>query len=282
MSVDAAQTQFRQEMVALFETRSSLYQGTATTEAVIKGNQAEFLVHGAGTEEATTRGVDGLIPAGDNSNTQSTITLTEWHRRVTKTSFNIFASQGNQRQAMAMDAVVPIHRKMDDLVRTELATGTVDTGAATTFSLALALKSRAILQAAKVPADRNVFCAITPVAEAYMLQVPAFTSMDYVSRKPMENPDGWDDKPRLYNWLGINWFVDPDLPGVGTNAAKCFMWHRSAIGAAMNTGGMSSEIGYNGEHDYSWARASVFMGAGLLQNAGVVVINHDDSAYVGA
>ena len=48
---------------------------------------------------------------------------------------------------------------------------------------------------------------------------------------------------------------------------------------AMNTGGMSTPTGYNEEQDYSWARASAFMGAKLLQNAGVVVITSDGSAY---
>jgi len=38
-------------------------------------------------------------------------------------------------------------------------------------------------------------------------------------------------------------------------------------------------VGYNEEQDYSWARASMFMGAKLLQNTGDVVITSDGSAY---
>jgi hypothetical protein len=45
---------------------------------------------------------------------------------------------------------------------------------------------------------------------------------------------------------------------------------------------MSMGIGYDEEQDYSWARASVFMASKLLQNSGVVVINHDGSAFVAA
>jgi hemin uptake protein HemP len=42
---------------------------------------------------------------------------------------------------------------------------------------------------------------------------------------------------------------------------------------------MASPVGYDEEQDYSWARASAFMGSKLLQNSGVVVITHDGSAY---
>jgi hypothetical protein len=42
---------------------------------------------------------------------------------------------------------------------------------------------------------------------------------------------------------------------------------------------MQSPVGYDEEQDYSWARASAFMAAKLLQSAGIVVITHDGSAY---
>ncbi|TIP69631.1 MAG: hypothetical protein E5X58_47675, partial [Mesorhizobium sp.] len=71
-------------------------------------------------------------------------------------------------------------------------------------------------------------------------------------------------------------------PGVGTSAEKCFLYHRSAIGHAADTENLESLVGYDEEQGYSWARASAFMGSKLLQNSGVVVINHDGSAIVGA
>ena len=48
---------------------------------------------------------------------------------------------------------------------------------------------------------------------------------------------------------------------------------------AIDTGGIESPVGYDQEQSYSWARCSMFMGALLLQNTGVVVITHDGSAY---
>ena len=47
----------------------------------------------------------------------------------------------------------------------------------------------------------------------------------------------------------------------------------------MDTAGLQSPVGYDQEQDYSWARASAFMAAKLLQNTGVVSITADGSAY---
>jgi hypothetical protein len=51
------------------------------------------------------------------------------------------------------------------------------------------------------------------------------------------------------------------------------------VGHAVNTGEMDVRAGYNEENAYYWARSSIFMGSALLQNSGVVVVNHDGSKY---
>lgn len=85
MTVAAAQTLYRQEIIAEFEEQMSWLRQTTTTETVIKGNQAVFLVAGSGGATAVTRGVNGLIPARTDSNTQNTCTLVEWHRQIVPT-----------------------------------------------------------------------------------------------------------------------------------------------------------------------------------------------------
>jgi hypothetical protein len=81
MAETAPQIQYRDELVAAFEEGTSWLRQTTVTEAVIKGNQATFLVAGSGGATATTRGINGLIPARADSMTQSTATLVEWHDR---------------------------------------------------------------------------------------------------------------------------------------------------------------------------------------------------------
>jgi len=283
MAETAFQKQYRQEMIAGFEQNQSLVRDTVTTETVIKGNEAEFLVADSGGATAVTRGVNGLIPSRGDDNTQTTVTLVEWHDLVKKTRFNIFASQGDQRSLMQRTCMAVINRKIDSDIITELNTGTVNTGTATTASLSLVLRAKTILQNADVPWDTGLSALITPAFEAYLMQIAAYTSADYVDIKALANKGGgWDDKPRAKRWLDINWIVHPNLPGKGTSAEKCFMYHRSAIGHAANTGGMNTAVGYDQEQDYSFSRASIYMGTQILQNSGVVVMNHDGSALVAA
>lgn len=283
MAETAFQTQYRQDAVAAFEQRQSILRSSVSTEVEIKGNTATFLVAGSGGASATTRGVNGLIVARADSLTQTPVTLVEWHDLVRKTAFNIFASQGNQVAIMQATSIGVINRKIDYDIFTELNTGTVNTGAAVTASVALVMKAKTILGNAEVPWDSNLYGVITPAFEAYLMQTKEFASREYVGKAPMERADAaWRDRPLMYLWLGIIWCVHPKLPGVGTNAEKCFLYHKSAVGHAVNQGDMEAKVGYVEEQAYSWARTSIFMGTNNLQNSGIVVMNHDGSALVAA
>lgn len=279
MAVDAAQIQYRQEFIAAFEQRQSLLRDAVTTESVIKGNQATFLVAGSGSDTAVTRGVDGLIPAKADTESQLTATLAEWHDLRRKTNFNVFASQGNQRAIMQMNTMAVINRKIDSEILTELATGTITTGAAVTASMQLVTKAKTKLGNAGVPWDSNIFAVISPGFEGYLMQIKEFASREYIGKAPMDNADpAWRDRPMMYFWLGINWIVHPKVAGVGTASESCFMFHKSAIGHAVDSAGLDSPIGYDEEQAYSWARCTVHMGSKLLQNSGVVEMVHDASA----
>lgn len=273
-------TQYRDEAIAVFEAQKSLLAETVTTEVEIKGNTATFLVAGSGGATAVTRGVNGRIPSRADSLTQTSATLAEWHDKVEKTGFNIFASQGNQRAIMQRTSAAVINRKVDSDITTILNTGTQDTGAVQTASLALAIRAKVILGNAGVPADGNIWAAVTPAFMGYLHMVPEFSNSQYVSRKPLDTGEAdWKDAAGYYDWMGVKWIEHINLPGANTAAEKCFMYHKSAVGHAVNSGGIMTDIGYNGEHDYSYARTSVFMGSALLQNTGVVVLNHDGSAF---
>lgn len=283
MAETAYQVQYRQEYIAEFEQTVALLPSTTTTEAVIKGNQATFLVAGSGGATAVTRGVNGLIPPRALSNTQTTATLVEWHDLPRTTEFNIFASQGDQRQIMQKSSIATMNRKRDLDIITELNTGTVNTGAAVTATLMLFMKSKTILGNADIPWDMNITGLITPAFEAYLSTVKEFSSAEYVTKKVFDMADpAWRDQPVQFFWKGVVWIVHPNLPGAGTSAEKCFLYHKNAIGHAVNKSGMDIAAGYNDEQNYSWARTSCFMGTQILQNAGVVIMNHDGSALVAA
>ena len=281
MADSAFQTQYRNEFIAGFEQHASLLRETVTTEAVISGNTAVFLVVDSGAATAVTRGINGLIPARADNLTQNSISLSEWHDLVRKTGFNVFASQGNQRQIMQMTSMGVLNRKIDNQIITALNTGTVTVGGTTTIpNVSLIMNAMVKLQNASVPWDSNITLLVQPSFLAYLMQATEFASADYVDVRPYTgSAPNWRDKPVAYRWQNMLVLTHPGLPGKGTTSEKSFLYHKSAIGHAIDTAGMQTPVGYNGEQDYSWARATAYMGAKLLQNSGCVVITADGSAY---
>lgn len=278
MAESAFMIQYRQEFIAGFENTQALLRDTVTTEAVIKGNQATFLVADSGGATAKTRGLNGLIPARADDLDQPVATLTEQHDLVRKTGFNIFASQGDQRAIMQYTSMGVINRKADDQIIDELSNGTLDTGAAATASMNMIIKAKTGLGNNAVPFDGNIYAAITPAFEGYLYQIKEFNNVQYVDVKPVPGADpAYANRVKMFRWLGVNWIVHPLLPGVGTASETCFMYHRSAIGHAIDTAGIQAVVDYEREHDYSYARTTAYMGAKLLQNTGVVRMIHDAS-----
>ena len=274
--VDAAQIQYRDEFIAGFEERQSFLRGCCVNEAVIKGNQATFLVADSGAATASTRGVNGLITARADNNTQSTATLQEWHDLVRKTSFNIFASQGDQRRIMQETCMAVINRKIDADIIAQLDTATIDTGPSATASVGMVATAKAALGYADVPTEEadNIFGVVTPGFMAYLEQSKEFASKEYVDVTMFGGL-----RRRMLRWYGVNWIEHRGLTGAQTATEKCYLFHRNSIGHAVDTKGMQSPIGYDEEQDYSWARCTVFMGSKLLQNTGIVQMKHDGSAF---
>lgn len=277
MSETAFKTQYRDEFIAAFEERRSLLSSCTVNEAVVNGNTATFLVAGSGGASAVTRGVNGLIPARADDNTQLSATLAEWHDLVRKTRFNIFASQGNQSKIMQMTTMSVVNRKIDGDIIAQLDTATIDSGTSATASVAMVAKAKAALGYAEVPTEEmdNVFGVITPGFMAYLMQLKEFASKEYVDVAMFSGATR-----KMLRWFGVNWIEHPNLTGAQTATEKCYLFHRNSIGHAVDKAGIQAPIGYDEEQDYSWCRASVFMGSKKLQNTGIVQMKHDGSAFL--
>lgn len=275
MADTAPQIQYREELVAAFEEGMSWLRQCTTTEAVIKGNQATFLVAGSGGASASTRGINGLIPARNDDLNQTPVTLTEWHDLVRKTRFNIFQSQGDQRSLMQRTVNKVLNRRIDaDII--EALDGATNTVTAGTMTLAKVAQALTTLGENEVPVEEEdkMWAIMTPAVRGYLMQLDVWNSADYVEMKYLNGP-----ARRVKRWAGFNWIFHPNLTGVGTSAEKCYFLHQDAIGSAFDSGeGLDTAVGYNDEQDYSYARASSFCGAALLQQSGVLEFSHDGSS----
>ena len=278
MATSAPVTKYRNEMIALFEERSKFLAHACVRESMRSGDgkYAVFLHGGANGETAVTRGLNGLIPTRNNHSFQTTVTLTEWHDVPEMTGFNIFISQGPQAQSMQDSSVTVLNQKIDEIILTELLTGTLtwNGGVAQTATIGNILKAKAILGNNDVPTEEedNMFAVVSPAFLAYLQQTPEFSSFDYVDVKTHVG-----GVKRFRRWQGINWIEHRNLAGLGGATERCFMWHRNAIGLAMNSEEIMVKLGYDEKQDISWARASTYIGCEILQNTGIVEMTHDGS-----
>lgn len=173
-------------------------------------------------------------------------------------------------------SIATLNRNIDSVIITQLDTATLDTGTAAKASIDLIVKARTGLSLNDVDLTQEdkMFAVITPAFEGYLYQTTEFSSADYVELKPFAGP-----AKRMRRWMGVNWMVHNHLTGVGTSSELCYMWHQNAIGHAANSREMEVEVGYDAKQQLSWSRATLYHGAVLMQNTGVVQMVHDGSAY---
>jgi hypothetical protein len=275
MAATAYQTQYVQEFIRGFEMDQSLLRGAVTTHAMIKGLTATFLIALA-SRSATTRGSDGLIPKRTDNLSTVSVTLKERHDLSSKTNFDIFAGQSDQKRILQEEGRKVINREIDDEILLALSAATVTTGAAATMSPTLVHKALATLFNAEVPNDGEIFGLLTPAAWMYLSSTTSFSSADYTRNRPMDT--GAPRGAAVIDWMGVRWMMHPRLTGKGTASATMYIWHRSAIGHAIDVAGIKAYVGYDEQQDETWQRNTVYHAAKVLQNSGIVKVVHDDSA----
>lgn len=275
------QIMYVEEFVPIYEQMETLTRQTVNTAAIVKGLTATWVVDGSGTGAVVTRGSNGKIAARAQSVSQKSATLVEWHDKPTITSFEEFASQGSIRQSMIRTQVVKLNKQIDTEILAILATATVTANtAASIATTGLFLRAAAKLAAGYVANDGKVFAAVTPAAWHYLMQATEFANSQLVPAQPFA-PAGdmnqFKNRPAFRDWGGIKFYVHPQL-SLFTASEKCYVYHSDAVGHAMNNNAPEVVVGKNEEEDYHFLRASMFTGATLLQNSGIVVVNHDGSA----
>lgn len=279
----ALTTMYRDEYIAGFERGGSLLRNCVTTEYMKSGSAIVFLVSDSGSATATTRGSDGQIPARVNNNNQTTITLVEKNDLVRMNNFDIFTSQGPQREIMYKTSQQVLARTIDDQILTALDTGTLAVSAsAQTDALGMFHHASAALgnNNAGQKSDGEHTAVISYGFYVNLLKTKEFASREYVDGVKLVN--GLPTPMKFERFLGVNILVHNGLSGVNTSAEKCFMFHRDAVGHAIDKDTLTPEFGYDAEQNYSWCRCTGFMQAAKLQNTGIIEMLHDATGYATA
>jgi len=272
--ISAQSKLYSAEYIEGYERGDSLLRSTVTTETMKNGSSFQFVIEDSGDATAVTRGLDGsIVPRSMNNNTVS-LNLSEFNDLPRMTGFNIFSHQASSQQRMAMyrTSYKTISRTVDDQILAALRTATTGpNNTSTDNALKLLTDGVSILGSNNVPVDNGELYAVVSPAFITSLQgYDEFSNADYVSMKKWD--DGVVSNKKMYDWNGIKIFCNTGIEGLGTSDEYCFLYHKTAIGHAIDKGNFDVVMGYNEEQNYSFVRCSTYTGAALLQNEGVAVL----------
>jgi len=256
----------------------------------IVGSTAHFQKLGTGT--ATTKSRHGEITPMNVTHTAPSVSLAdfyagEWSDSLDEAKVNI-----DVRMAYAKSGAMALGRKVDEQITTVLdsttqstVTLTVTSSAATQASLITFVEA---LDANSVPNDGQRYGALTPRMYAQAMTVNSFASADYVGANGLPFVEGAPGHRMFRKWLNVNWCMLPELPGQGTSTAKCFVYHKNALGYAIQKAERNVSGGENVSADITWHgdRAAYFInhmmsgGAVMIDDTGVIEGNLNDTTAI--
>jgi hypothetical protein len=211
----------------------------------------------------------------------------EWSDSLDEAKVNI-----DVRLAYAKSGAMSLGRKVDEQITTVLDSTTQSTITYTVTSSA-AIQASLIemveaLDANSVPNDGQRYGVLTPRAYAQAMTVESFASSDYVGANGLPFNDGIPGHRRFRDWMNVKWCMLPSLPGQGTSTAKIFVYHKNAIGYAIQKANNNVASSENISADITWHgdRAAYFInhmmsgGAVMIDDTGVIEGNLNDTTAI--
>jgi len=274
----------------VFQREGSMLRSGVFAKDKIVGSTAYFEKLGTGT--ATTKSRHGEITPMNATHTQPSCTIVDffagdWVDLLDEAKTNIDA-----RMAYARSGAYALGRKVDSQITVVLdaTTQTTVTLAVTSYAAILAglLTFVEALDANSVPNDGQRYAAITPRMYAQAMTVTSFSSADFVGSNGLPFTEGAPGHRRWKDWMGVKWAMHPDLPGQGTSTAKCFVWHKSALGYASgkHAGNVATNEAVSADITWHGDRASHFVNhmmsgeACMIDDTGVIEGNLNDTTAI--
>jgi len=291
-SIDTAFiTSYEAKVHEVFQRRGSYLKESVRVKDNVVGSTAVFQKIGTGT--ATTKARHGTITPMNQTHTAPSCTLADfyagdWVDKLDEAKTNI-----NERDAIASGGAMALGRKVDSQITTVLDTTTQSTITLTITSLvnirATAIEFAEAAWSNDVPNDGEVYAIVTARYWSQLMLLDQFQRSEYVGADGQAFVTGPAiGKGRWKDWMGIKWKMQTGLPGAGTATAKCFIYHKQALGyaVAQSAGNVAGNEAVGADITWHGDRASHFVNhmmsgqACLIDDTGVIEGNLNDTTAI--
>jgi hypothetical protein len=257
---DAFIQKFNRDVHLEFQQRGSLFRTLVRTDAEVMASTLRFQKLGTITVGSKAR--NGTIPISNPGHTHVDVTMLDRYAATLIDKLDLTKLNIDVRSGYVENMTAGFARETDDQIVAAFVAGATQTQGSFSGGITrnVALLSREQLDVNNVFSDGRCYCAVTPRQWSYLMTIDQFTREEYI---------GYDQLPwkqqgfQMKLWNRVYWFVSTRLPGTGTSQAKCYMWHKTAVGH-----------GINAEVDITWDWENLmkgWSGAGSMSMNGVVI-----------
>ena len=263
---------FEREVHEAYQRQGSKLRNTVRTINNINGAEAVFQKVGTGT--ASTKSTHGMVPVMNLDHSNVTVALEDyyacdWVDRLDELKVNI-----DERQVIAAAGANALGRKTDEMIINALdaADDHVITDGNVGLTLDKALEAFEIFGDNDVPDDGGRFAVVGWKQWSELLQIDEFSNADYIGAEQLP----FSSITQAKMWLGTVWIPHSGLPIDGNDIRSCYFYHKTAVGHA-SAADVSTDITWHGDRASYFVNNMMSQGAGLIDEAGIVVINCDET-----
>lgn len=264
--------QFEREVHEAYQRQGSKLRNTVRTINNVNGSSAIFQKIGKGT--ASTKSTHGMVPVMNLDHTAIEVTLQDyyagdWVDRLDELKTNI-----DERQVIANAGAYALGRKTDEQIIDALALANdhVITDSNTGMTIGKILDAFEILGGNDTPDDGQRFAVVGWKQWRQLLTIPEFVTSDYIGHEELP----FATVTQAKQWLGTVWIPHSGLPKDGSDIRSCFWYHKTAVGHAAASD-VKTDITWHGDRAAHFVNNMMSQGAGLVDEAGIVVIKCDET-----
>jgi len=264
--------QFEREVHEAYQRQGSKLRSTVRTISNVNGSSAIFQKVGKGT--ASTKSTHGMVPVMNLDHTNVEVVLSDYYAGDWVDCLDELKTNIDERQVIANAGAHALGRKTDDLIISALSgagTQIIDDGN-------VGLTKAKILEAFEtfgendVPDDGQRFCIVGWKQWSDLLAIDEFVNADYIGADAL--PFASITQAKMF--LGTIFIPHSGLPTDENDIRSCFYYHKTAIGHAAASD-VQTDISWHGDRAAHFVNNMMSQGAGLIDEAGIVVINCDET-----